>query len=110
MRGLRTLCSMAGGLALGLVAAANLASAIDCREWSRLDVPRKEAAIDAMIADMLQGQKVRQYDVHRGALGRCLSERAYQMELDFDDVCSDSRTADKQAIQRIFKTYVWSCS
>ena len=110
MRDLRALFSVAGGLALGLVAAVTPASAIDCREWSRLDVPRKEAAIDAMIADMLQGQKVRQYDVQRGALGRCLSERAYQMELDFDDVCSDSRTADMQAIQRIFKTYVWSCS
>jgi hypothetical protein len=101
---------MAGGLALGLVAAATPASAINCREWSRLDIPQKEAAIDGMIADMLQGQRVRQYDVQRGALGRCLSEQAYRMELAFDDACSDSRTADMQAIQRIFKTYVWSCS
>jgi hypothetical protein len=101
---------MAGSLALGLAAAATPASAIDCRAWSRLDVPQKEAAIDAMIADMLEGHRVRQYEVQRGALGRCLSEHAYQMELDFDDACSDSRTADMQAISRIFKTYVWSCS
>ena len=110
MRALRALRSLTGGLALGLVAAVTPASAIDCREWSRLDVSQKEAAIDGMIADMLGGQLVRQYEVRRGDLGRCLSERAYQMQLDFDDVCSDSRSADMQAIQRIFKTYVWSCS
>jgi hypothetical protein len=32
------------------------------------------------------------------------------MALEFDDVCSDSRTADLQAIQRVFKTYIWSCA
>ena len=110
MRNLRALFRMAGGLALGVVAAVQPASAIDCREWLRLDVGQKEAAIDGMIADMLQSQRVRQYDVHRGAIARCLGEQAYQMELDFDDVCSDSRSADMQAIRRVFKNYVWSCS
>jgi hypothetical protein len=32
------------------------------------------------------------------------------MSYDFDDVCSDSRSAGMQAIQSVFKNYVWSCN
>jgi len=111
MRKLRASISLAAGLALGLVAAASPASTIGCREWLRLDDDQKMATIDGMIGELLGSRgKVRQYDVHRGAIGRCLSENAYQMSYEFDDVCSDSRSADMQAIQRVFKNYVWSCS
>jgi hypothetical protein len=108
---MRTLISLAAAAALGLVAAPASASTIGCRDWLRLGDDQKMAAIDGMVADLLGSSgKVRQYDVHRGALGRCLSENAVQMSYEFDDVCSDSRTADMQAIQRVFKSYVWSCS
>ena len=69
------------------------------------------ATIDGMIGELVGSSgKIRQYDVHRGAIGRCLSDNAVQMSYDIDDVCSDSRTADMQAIQRVFKNYVWSCN
>jgi hypothetical protein len=107
------LISWVAGLALALVAAASPASAatIGCREWMKLDDPGKMATIDGMIGDLVGSRgKVRQYEVSRGALGRCLSQNAEQMSYDFDDVCSDSRSADMQAIQRVFKNYVWSCN
>jgi hypothetical protein len=113
MRNRSALVSWAGGLALALVAAASAASAatIGCREWLRQSDSQKLATIDGMIGDLVGSSgKVRQYEVSRGALGRCLSENADQMAYDFDDVCSDSRTADMQAIQRVFKNYVWSCN
>lgn len=111
MRNLRASISLAAGLAVGLVAAASPAATIGCREWLRLDDAQKMATIDGMIGDLLGSRGVvRQYDVHRGAIGRCLSENANPMSYEFDDVCSDSRSADMQAIQRVFKNYVWSCS
>jgi len=109
----RALISFAGGLALGFAAAASAAPAanIGCRDWMRLDDNGKMATIDAMIGELVSSSgKVRQYEVRRGAIGRCLSENASPMSYDMDDVCSDSRTADMQAIRRVFKNYVWSCS
>jgi hypothetical protein len=107
----RALIALAGGLALGLVAAASPASAWGCREWMRLDDAQKMATIDNMIGDLLSSSgKIRQYEVHRGAIGRCLSDNASQMSYEIDDVCSDSRSADMQAVQRVFKNYVWSCN
>lgn len=99
-------------LAVGIFAAASPVSAtVGCRDWLRLDDDQKMATIDGMIAELAGSSgKVRQYDVHRGAIGRCLGENAIQMSYEFDDVCSDSRTADMQAIQRVFKSYVWSCN
>ena len=109
MRKRRALPSIAAGLAVGLLASARPASAINCREWLRLDDAGKEAAIDDMIGEVVGGQRVRQYDVNRGALGRCLYAHVPDMALDFDDACSDSRNADMQAIRNRFKNYVWSC-
>lgn len=98
-------------LALAFLASASPASAIDCHEWLRLGDDQKMAAIDGMIGELVGSSgKVRQYDVHRGAIGRCLGQNAVQMSYEFDDVCSDSRSADMQAIQRVFKSYVWSCN
>ena len=113
MANLRAWVSLAGGLALGLAAAASAAppSNIGCRDWMRLDDAGKMATIDAMIADLVGSRgKVRQYEVHRGAIARCLGENASQMSYEFDDVCSDTRSADMQAIRRVFKNYVWSCN
>jgi len=109
MRTGTTLLAIAGALAVGFAADAGSAAAISCREWLRLDDAGKEAAIDEMIGDVVGGQRVRQYGVNRGALGRCLYAAVPDMAIDFDDACSDSRTANMQAIQTRFKNYVWSC-
>ena len=106
MRTRRTLLSIAAALAIGFAADAGRAADIGCREWLRLDPAQKEATIDQMIGDLVGSQRVRQYGVNRGALGRCLYEAAPDMAIDFDDLCSDSRTAGTQAISARFKNYV----
>ena len=110
MRRRRILLQVAAGIAVGfVVVGARPASAIGCREWMRLDAAGKEAAIDDMIGAVVGGQRVRQYGVNRGALGRCLYSQVPDMAIDFDDTCSDSRNANMQAIPTRFKNYVWSC-
>jgi len=110
MRNRRALIPTAAGLAFGFVLAANSASAMSCRPWLRLNAGQKEASVHAMIDDALRSNRGRQYDINRGVIGRCLYANASQMAVDFDDVCSESRSADMQAIHKVFKTYVWSCA
>jgi hypothetical protein len=109
MRSAAALVPTALGLALGLVLAGP-ASATNCRSWLRLNAAQKEATVLGMIDDALGSNRARQYSVNREAIARCLLANGSQMMIAFDDVCSDSRTADMQAINRIFKGYVWSCA
>jgi len=85
------------------------ALAISCRDWERLDSGQKRAEIDYMIESAIAGQKGREYRVNRGAIQRCLQRYAQSIEYDFDDACADSGTASMQALNRIFKNYIWSC-
>ncbi len=71
---------------------------------------QKSATIDRMIQGAVSGSGGRQYHVERGAVGRCLQGYARSIEYDFDDACADSRTAGMQALNRIFKDYIWSCA
>ena len=86
------------------------ASAMTCRDWSRLASEQKASAIDGMIRDALASQKGRSYGVNRGAIGRCLHASARTIEYDFDDTCADSRTASMQALNNLFKNYIWGCA
>ena len=110
MKNPRTLIPTAAGFALGFVLAVNSASAMSCRHWLRLNAAQKEAKVHAMIDDALRSNRGRQYDINRGAIGQCLGANASQMAANFDGVCSDSRSADMQAINKVFKTWVWSCA
>jgi hypothetical protein len=67
------------------------------------------ARIDRMIDDAISGNRGRQYQVNRAAIARCLEGHAESMYWDFDDTCSDPKTARSQAIRRIFKNYIWTC-
>ncbi len=84
--------------------------AIGCREWDRMGAGQKSATIDRMIQGAVSGSGGRQYRIERGAVGRCLQGYARSIEYDFDDACADSRTAGMQALNRIFKDYIWSCA
>jgi len=99
--------ALLAGLLVGLSALPALA--ISCSNWSRLAPDQKQQAIDDMIQSAITGQRGRQYQVNRRAIERCLYGQASNIELDFDDACADSRTASMQALNRIFKEYIWSC-
>ena len=85
------------------------ANAINCRSWDRLGPAQKSATIDRMIQDAVAGPRGRSYQVNRGEIGRCLQRYAQSMQNDFDDACADARTAGMQALNHIFKNYIWSC-
>ena len=85
------------------------ASARTCQDWNRLGVGQKPSAVDGMIRDAMASQRGRSYGVSRGAIERCLYGQARNIEYDFDDGCANSRTAGMQALNTIFKNYIWTC-
>lgn len=105
----RTRLALLAGIAGMLIAlAGSPASAVTCRDWKRMAPYQKSNAVDQMIHTALSSQSGRQYQVNRGAIERCLYRQAGNIELDFDDTCLDSR-ASMQALNQIFKDYIWSC-
>jgi hypothetical protein len=62
-----------------------------------------------MINDAISGQRGRSYQANRNAIARCLESNSENMFLDFDDLCSDARTAQMSAIRGRFKNYIWTC-
>jgi hypothetical protein len=104
------LAGSTGLLCLLVLLLASPARAISCSEWDRLGAAQKSATIDRMIQGAVSGSSGRQYRVERGAIARCLQRHARSIEYDFDDACADSRTAGMQALNRIFKNYIWSCA
>ncbi len=95
-------------LALPLVPVAP-AEAMSCQTWTRLDEAGRRASIDRMIESAIAGQGGRSYNVNRSAIRRCLESRSRDMYYDFEDTCADARTAGMQAINRLFKDYIWNC-
>lgn len=99
------------GLALALLAAAAApAAALTCRTWTRLGPDERLATIERMIAETVGGSAGRSYRIDRAAVGRCLRSQAEAMAHAFDGACEDPRTAGLQALNRIFKDYIWSCA
>ena len=96
-------------VSLVLIFFAAPAAAIDCRAWERLGPGQKEAAVYDLIETTVSGSRGRQYQVNRGAIERCLQRNARNIVYDFDDTCADPRSAGKQALNNLFKNYVWTC-
>ncbi len=85
------------------------AGATNCRTWQRLGPDQKSAQVERMIQRTISGSGGRAYRVQRGSVERCLRGAARDIEYEFDDACSDPRSAGMNALDRIFKKYVWSC-
>ena len=106
-----TLMRLTGSLVLFLVLLlAAPVHAITCRQWERMAPAQKSATIDRMIQGAVSGSGGRQYQLDRGAVARCLQGDARSIEYDFDGACADARTAGMQALNRIFKDYIWTCA
>ncbi len=101
---------LAAALAVSVVATATSpAFATSCQSWRRMTDSQRWNRIYRMIDDAIAGQRGRQYQVNRAAIARCLERHVESMYWDFDDTCADSSRAGGQAINRIFKSYIWSC-
>ena len=100
-------------IAVAVIAATLLwvtpSGATSCRDWDRASPAKRTAIVENMIHSAISGQRGREYQVNRGAIERCLSRSARDIEYDFDDACADSGTAGMQALNNIFKDYIWSC-
>ena len=93
-------------LSLGV---ARPAGAITCRQWTRLGPDQRIATIDRMIENAVGGSGGRQYQVDRYSIGRCLAWEVENIAYDFDGACADASSAGMQALDKIFKSYIWSC-
>ena len=71
----------------------SLAQATSCSDWNRLSESGKWSRIDRMINDAIDGQGGRSYHVNRNAIRRCLVDYSEDIFWDFEDLCSDSRSA-----------------
>ncbi len=94
---------------LAVLLVADPSHAVSCGQWERMGPDEKSATVDRMIQNAVAGSGGRQYQMDRGAVGRCLDSRAQSIQYDFDGACADSRTASMQALNKIFKDYIWTC-
>jgi hypothetical protein len=86
------------------------AGATNCRDWDRASPARKDALIENMISSAIAGNQGREYRVNRGQVERCLQRSIRNIGFDFDDACANARSAGRQALNNIFKNYIWSCA
>ena len=95
-------------ISLALILFATPAAAIDCQTWDRVGPGQKRGVVYDLIETAVSGSRGRQFQVNRGAIERCLQQRARNIEYDFDDTCADS-SAGMQALNKVFKDYIWTC-
>jgi hypothetical protein len=83
----------------------------ECRSWTRLSQDQKLQTIERAIEDLVSGSRGREYtSINRTQTGRCLERHRYQMIDDFDEICSRGMGADLGALDKTFRSYVWSCA
>ena len=85
------------------------AAAIRCSTWTRLAPAEKSRALDRLIQDALAGSRGREYGISRQSVARCLERNAASIAEDFDDACAEGMRANLQALNRVFKSWAWSC-
>ena len=85
------------------------ATATNCSDWDRAAPARKTALVKNMIHSAISGNRGREYKVNRGQIERCLQSSVRSIGYDFDDACADAGSAGMQALNNIFRDYIWSC-
>lgn len=104
-----TWVGVALAFAVALPAAAQLN--LECSSWRRLSQEQKLQTIDRTIDDLISGSRGREYaSINRTRTRRCLESYRLQMLDDFDELCSQGVRADLQALNKTFRSYVWSCA
>jgi hypothetical protein len=96
-------------VSLMLIVFATPAAAINCQDWERLGPGQKEAAVYDLIDTTVSGSRGREFQVNRGAIERCLQRNARNIAYNFDDICADPGRAGMQALNTLFKDYIWTC-
>lgn len=104
-----TTLSVSIALVLALPAAAQVH--VECNSWRRLSEDQKLQTIDRTIEDLVSGSRGREYtSINRTQTQRCLERHRNQMADDFDELCSQGTRAGRADLDRVFRSYVWSCA
>jgi hypothetical protein len=83
---------------------------LTCRDWNGLGPEQRQATVQQMIEGHLSSEKSQRYtSANRVAMKRCLERLAGRIMDDFDEVCSQKRTASMGAIDEVFDKYLISC-
>jgi hypothetical protein len=86
------------------------AHAINCGTWTRLSPEQKTQTIDQMIQDAMRSNKARTYNVNTVRMSRCMERYSNAIELDFDGACARGGRTGMQALNNLFRNYIWSCA
>lgn len=97
-------------LSLTALVLTSAASAVECRQWTRLAEAQRDATVTGEIEKGLTGNVVQQYGVSVSALRRCLMARRTEIAYRWDDACDDKRTAKLGALDEILTSYFWACA
>jgi hypothetical protein len=109
--GTRSATSVCVALALAFAFPAAAQVNLECSSWRRLSQDQKLQTIDRTIEDLISSSRGREYtSINRTETGRCLENHRNQMVDDFDELCSRGMRADSQALNKTFRSYVWSCA
>ena len=85
------------------------ARGIRCSTWDRLGPNQKSQEVSRLIDEIISSSRGRQFNVNRAAVQRCLERQSRNIQYEFDDICSEGRRANLQALDTALKHYVWSC-
>ena len=91
-----------------LFLSAGSAEAVSCRDWDRMSDSAKRQTVAIMIQDAVQSSAAGQYRVSPARVARCLEGQINAILNDFDDTCF-AGSAGLQALNNIFRSYIWSC-
>ena len=85
------------------------ADATRCRQWDRMGPAQKEATIQGLIDGLARNNSVRQTGVNLVTVRRCLEGKAWRIQDEFDGACARGMSESLDVLDRIFKSYAWSC-
>jgi hypothetical protein len=85
------------------------ARAIRCSQWVRLPYEQKIDFIRQMTEDALGSHQVRQTGVDRLRISRCMQVNTENLVDEFDYLCAQGQSVSKDALNRRFEDYAWSC-
>jgi hypothetical protein len=97
------------GAASAVLLLATPIGATSCKQWNRLDSGGKTDTATGMIQSAIYGNAAQRYSIPKPEIERCAMGKLEAITLEIDDVCSDARTADKQAPRRTILSHIRGC-
>ena len=96
---------------LSLVALAFPAHAIRCSEWTELTADDRNQTLRDLIRELLDSHKAAQWtSINKSRIEQCLIQHTTEIEIDFNEVCTQGLKAPVDAFDEILLNYARSCA